>query len=180
MPITIPLLYLTRISIFILIFFLSGLTITSFADNKTQAYYYYLLAMNEKDPVLTENFLKKAINYDKKSLYLKKTLILFYLENRKLKEAETLAEKLCKEHPKDRDLNLFLAKVYLLENRPLRAASILEKYIEFSPKDETILSLLINIYFDQKDWDSALINLNKLLKIDENNFSDFSHSAFSI
>ena len=111
MPITIPLLYLTRISIFILIFFLLGLPITSFADNKTQAYYYYLLAMNEKNPVLAENFLKKAIDYDKKSLYLKKTLILFYLENRKLKEAETLAKKRLRSLSLGYSLQSFSAKV---------------------------------------------------------------------
>ncbi len=170
MPITIPLHYRIKISFVFIIFFLFIFPIKSFANNNALAYYYYLLSLNEKNSKLAENYLKKAIQYDPKSLYLKKKLVIFYLLNQKIKEAEKLASKLHKKFPYDKELNLLLAKIYLFENRPYKATSVLENILEKNPKDKNILSLLISIYLDQKDWNSAITNLDKLLKIYKNNY----------
>lgn len=143
----------------------------SFASNhKGLAYYYFLLALRQENPEKTEQYLKKAIKLDKKSLYLQKQLILYYLQNKKFKQAESLAKNLLSEYPDEKELTLILAKIYLFEDRPYKAANLLENLLEKEPKNEEILSLLINIYLEKKDWNSALSHLEKLLKIDPNNY----------
>lgn len=145
-------------------------TTLGYALNKEKAYYYFLLSLLEKDPTQAEVYLKKAIKIDKKSLYLKKSLILLYFQTKKLKEAETLAEELFSTYPKDKELGLILAKIYIINNRPYKAANILEQILEKDPKNEEILGLLLNIYLEKKDWDQALRVLNKLIELDEKNY----------
>ena len=155
--------------LFLFYLFLNFPLIIYAKKNDYLSYYYYLIALYEKDPQIKEEFLKKAIKCDETSLYLKKTLIYIYLENKKFDQAEKLAEDLYKKFPEDRDLTFWLAKIYLLEDRIYKAISILEKFLEKNPKDEKVLGLLISIYLKQKNWEPALTNLNKFIKLEPNN-----------
>ncbi len=163
----IPKPYLIKIKIcffiFLSLFFI--LTHPVQADSLERSYYFFLLSQiySENLEEAEEN-LKKALKYVKDSFFLKKNLLLIYLQNNKLKEAEKLGEELYKKNPYDRELNLLLGKYYLQKERPNRALQILEKYIENSPKDEGILSLLISIYLQQKEWDQALKKLGTLIE----------------
>ncbi|QER42021.1 tetratricopeptide repeat protein [Thermodesulfobacterium sp. TA1] len=173
MPNIIPWRFLKIFSVFLggIFVFQLFLPVYSFgSDHNGLAYYYFLLALRQENPEKAEKYLKKAIKLDKKNLYLQRQLVLFYIQNKKLKEAETLAEKLLLQHPNDKEINLFLAKIYLLGNRPYKAANLLENLLEKDPKNEEVLSLLISIYLEKKDWNAALSNLDKLLKIDSNNY----------
>lgn len=140
---------------------------TSWAKNDPyeRAYYYFLLSQ-----IFTENLeeveknLKKTIEIEKKSLFLKKMLLSLYIQTQNYKSAEKLGENLYQKDPSDRELIFLLSKLYLQQNRPNKAISYLERYLEINPKDNELLSFLISIYLQQKDWDQALIKLNQLQK----------------
>lgn len=146
-------------------------------SGKDKAYFYFLLSALEEDPKKAENYLKKAIKADKKSLYLKKSLVLLYFQTKRLKEAETLAEELYASHPQDQELGLILAKIYFINHRPYKAANILEQVLERDPKNEGVLGFLLNIYLEKKDWNQALRVLDKLTEIDEKNYTAWLFKA---
>ncbi|MFN4132303.1 MAG: tetratricopeptide repeat protein, partial [Caldimicrobium sp.] len=126
-------------------------------DSTEKAYYYFLLSQIFTDNLEeVEKNLKKAIELEKKSPFLKKMLLSLYIQTQKFKAAEKLGENLYQKDPLDRDLILLLSKLYLQQNRPNKAISYLENYLEKYPKDNELLSLLISIYLQQKDWDQAL------------------------
>lgn len=161
--------YLTKnkiYSFFLLLFLLfSAFPCLAKNDSTEKAYYYFLLSQIFTDNLEeVEKNLKKAIELEKKSPFLKKMLLSLYIQTQKFKAAEKLGENLYQKDPLDRDLILLLSKLYLQQNRPNKAISYLENYLEKYPKDNELLSLLISIYLQQKDWDQALARLNQLQK----------------
>lgn len=156
------------ISFLSLFFYFSSAEVSLAKNGDTQemAYYYFLLSQifpeNLKE---AETYLKRAIEYDKKSLFLKKMLLSLYLQMPDLKAAEKLGETLYQKIPNDREVIYYLSRLYLLQNRPQRAISTLEKYLEQNSKDTEMLSFLISIYLQQKEWDQALLKLEQMEKI---------------
>jgi predicted Zn-dependent protease len=150
----------------------------SLADSKEEAYYYFLLSqIVAKDSAEAEAYLQKAVKLERKSLYLKKVLMAYYLENKKLEEARDLGENLYKKNPYDKEIVWLLSRVYLQENRPNRAIMILEKYLEKEPKDQEILSFLISLFLQQREWDQALLKLDQLEKMHPQNYAIFLFKA---
>lgn len=161
--------YLTRNKLFfgiiLLLFLILAKPLLSASPNLERAYYYFLLSQVFTDNATdVEKNLKKALELSKDSLFLRKLLLAFYLQNNKLDEAENFGESLYKKNPYDRELVFLMSKLYLQQERPNRAMGVLEKYMEKNPRDDEILSFLISLYLQQKEWDLALAKLDALSK----------------
>lgn len=134
--------------------------------DREEAYYYFLLSqIVAKNATEMEFYLKKALEKEKKSIFLKKTLLNIYLHLQNYTQAEKLAKDLKPLALEDREVTLLIARLYLAQNKLDKASQILERFLEKNPKEETILSLLISIYLQQKKWDLALERLNSLSQL---------------
>lgn len=141
------------------------------AYSMEEAYFYFLLSqIVAEKPEEVEYYLKRAIERDKKSLFLKKTLFAFYLQQSNITSAEKLGKELIQRVPEDREVILLLVRLYLLQKRPSKAITALEKYLTKNPKDEQFLSILISIYLQEKEWDQALTKLEQLEKLHPDNY----------
>lgn len=90
-------------------YFYSPTSLLAKNSSYEEAYYYFLLsqALSKNYEEMEEN-LKKAIEKDKKSLFLKKMLLSVYLQTQNFKEAEKLGESLYTKIPEDRELVFFI------------------------------------------------------------------------
>jgi tetratricopeptide (TPR) repeat protein len=158
--------------------FVSSAGASKFYDNITKSYYYFLLSnISAKTPEEAVELLKKAIKANPGSLFLKRSLLVLYLQAGKFDEAENHGESLLKKYPEDKETVLLLSKAYLLKERSYKAISLLEKYLDKNPKDEEALSLLTSVYLQKKEWDLALASLEKLIKLDPNNHVAWLYKA---
>lgn len=112
-----------------------------------------------------ELYLKRALERDKKSIFLKKNLLNLYLHQQNFSQAEKLAKELKSYLTDDSEIAILTARLHLSQNRADMAIQALERYLEKNPKEEAILNLLISIYLQQKQWDQALEKLDRLNQI---------------
>ncbi|HFC97037.1 MAG TPA: tetratricopeptide repeat protein [Thermosulfurimonas dismutans] len=141
---------------------------TAQAGRRAEAYYHFLVAMRayqEGKLSLARKELYKVLQEDPRALYPRKLLIEIYGRLGQYEKAETLAHEALKQAPDDKDLLLLLARIYLSEKRPARAAVTLEKVLEKDPTNEEALGLLLSAYLTQHDLSGALSSLERLLKV---------------
>ncbi|MCS7199152.1 MAG: tetratricopeptide repeat protein [Caldimicrobium sp.] len=180
MPLFIPKLFLIKsknkipnllLFFIISIIFLLKTPYKAHSLNLEEAYYYFLLSQIVANfPEEVEFYLQKAIEKDKGSIFLKKSLLTLYLQQRNLSSAENLAKELLQKAPYDREINLMAVRIFLHQKRPKDAISIIENFLKKNPKDEHFLSILISIYLQEKEWDQALTKLEDLERIYPNNY----------
>ncbi len=126
-----------------------------YTDN---AYYHFLLAQqNRAGGHLDEAVLqiKKAVELDPSSLYLKKELAGLWSELKKAKEALAVLEEVIRQDPNDVDALLMMGHAQLALNHTDAATVAFEKAISKDAAREETYHTLGNLYIQKKDYRNA-------------------------
>ncbi len=132
-----------------------------------EAYYYYLVGeqfLLQGNLVSARKALERVVRCDPKALTPQKDLLKIYIQMRQYEKAISLAQKILKESPGDKDTLFLLARAYWFQQRPLRAAETLEKLLEKDPNNAEALSILTSIYLEQNKLEKAIKVLERLAK----------------
>jgi tetratricopeptide (TPR) repeat protein len=155
---------------FVVVFFSAGCTQNSFPKRKPafghslmhhqtdNRYYYFTEAqiqrrMGNLDKAVL--LLKKAIEMDPDSLYLKRELATVYLQNKEGENAIGVLEDILKEHPNDVKSLILYGGIQQVRKNSAEAINAYEKVIALDPKQEKVYSLLGGMYMDAGKLDQA-------------------------
>jgi tetratricopeptide (TPR) repeat protein len=155
---------------FVVVFFSAGCTQNSFPKRKPafghslmhhqtdNRYYYFTEAqiqrrMGNLDKAVL--LLKKAIEMDPDSLYLKRELATVYLQNKEGENAISVLEDILKEHPNDVRSLILYGGIQQVRKNTAEAINAYEKVIALDPKQEKVYSLLGGMYMDAGKLDQA-------------------------
>ncbi|MFO7754278.1 MAG: tetratricopeptide repeat protein [Desulfobacteraceae bacterium] len=121
-------------------------------------YYYYMLFrthVGEENFHKGEEALKKAIENDPGSKYLKKEMIRLYLTMEKPEMAAAVAETLAEKRPEDTEALKILAKLKLTLDKQEEAEKIYQKIIHIDPEDKDAYLTLGNFYMKAENYSEA-------------------------
>ena len=155
---------------FVVVFFSAGCTQNSTPKRKPafghslmhhqtdNRYYYFTEAqiqrrMGNLDKAVV--LLKKAIEMDPDSLYLKRELATVYLQNKEGENAIGVLEDILKEHPNDVKSLILYGGIQQVRKNTAEAINAYEKVIALDPKQEKVYSLLGGMYLDAGKLDEA-------------------------
>ena len=155
---------------FVVVFFSAGCTQNSTPKRKPafghslmhhqtdNRYYYFTEAqiqrrMGNLDKSVV--LLKKAIEMDPDSLYLKRELATVYLQNKEGENAIGVLEDILKEHPNDVKSLILYGGIQQVRKNNTEAINAYEKVIALDPKQEKVYSLLGGMYLDAGKLDQA-------------------------
>ncbi|MCF8045476.1 MAG: tetratricopeptide repeat protein [Desulfarculaceae bacterium] len=113
------------------------------------SYYYYMrfrTHADREDYEKAEKTLKKAIEIDPDSKYLKKEMIRLYLTMDQSEMAVATAQELVGKRPHDTDALKILAKLKLTLDKQEEAENIYQKIIDLAPDDKDSYLTLGNLY----------------------------------
>jgi len=71
-----------------------------------------------------------------------------------------------------------LARIYLIQNQPDKAEALLLGAHQRKPESISLLGLLVQFYSDKKDYKNAIVQMEKLVLLDKENFSYRTSLAF--
>jgi tetratricopeptide (TPR) repeat protein len=125
------------------------------SDNR---YYYFTEAqvqrrMGNLDKAIV--LLKKAIEMDPDSLYLKRELATVYLQNKEDGNAIGVLEDILKEHPNDVKALILYGGIQQVQKNTEEAINAYEKVLVQDPKQKKVYSLLGGLYLDAGKLDEA-------------------------
>jgi tetratricopeptide (TPR) repeat protein len=156
---------------FVFVFFSSGCTQNSFPKRKPayghslmpqsdNRYYYFTEAqiqrrMGNLDKAIVLLKLKKAIEMDPDSLYLKRELATVYLQSKEDDNAIGVLEDILKEHPNDVRSLILYGGIQQVRKNTEEAINAYEKVIAQDPKQKKVYSLLGGLYLDAGKLDQA-------------------------
>jgi tetratricopeptide (TPR) repeat protein len=120
----------------------------------------------KQDPVYGQAYWKLALNYD----YLGNTELF----KKNLEKALTLSDRFSL---RERYLIQGYSD-YRLEESSVKAIESYKKLLQLYPNDETGLSYLGSIYRNMEEWDAAIEQFEKILKINQRNMLAYENLAF--
>ena len=127
-------------------------------DRPENSYYYFTDAeIQIKQGNLTEGIelLKKAIEKDPDSLFLKRELATVYLQNKDDENALLVLEKIIKDHPADVRSLIIYGGIKQMRQETDAAIDAYEKVIAADPKQEKVYALLGGLYMEAGKLDQA-------------------------
>ncbi len=133
------------------------------------SYYYYMESqLQEKKGDIDKAIrsLKKAIQTNPDSLYLRKELAIFYLQLKESKKALDVLKKIIDKDPENIEALILYGKIEQALDNVADAKSAYKKIISVDPKKENIYLLLGGLYLREKKLEAALRTYKKLV----NNF----------
>lgn len=138
------------------------------------AYQYYHQGQFQQAAVLLEKLFNETKDDTYFELYLNSLLRL-----KKFDEAERLAKKLIRQHPKNFEYNISLARVYQESGQTEAASKLYLQIISNLPADETKIREIANYFYSFQAYDlaiSAFLQGRKLL----NDIRPFTYELLSI
>jgi tetratricopeptide (TPR) repeat protein len=135
-------------------------------DTGSPHYYYMLSQLNNKKSELPEAIylLKKAIDKDPESIFLKKELINLYLELENFDSAIEYAEEILKTNPDNVDILFTLAMLKIKKDKNKEAKKIYNKILELEPENKNIYLLLGKIYNKENNSDKSFKLYSKMIE----------------
>lgn len=121
-------------------------------------YYYYTAAQFQKNngnPEASIALMKKAIEKDQESSYLKMELALLYLQLGDYQLALPVAEKIIEKEPEHVEALIMIGSIHQHKKQFAKAEEAYEKVIDLDPARERIFLILGSLYMDEKRWDDA-------------------------
>jgi tetratricopeptide (TPR) repeat protein len=155
--------------ILVVVFFSGGCTTASnlktpspldrpIIDRPENQYYYFTEAQVERKKgnlAKSVELLKKAIELDPDSLYLKRELATVYLQNKDDENAINVLEGIIKEHPDDVKSLIIYGGIKQVHKDTQAAIDAYEKVIAEDPQQEKVYALLGGLYIEAGKLDQA-------------------------
>ena len=139
--------------------------ITEFPSDDATAYYYYTksaIHRQRREYGLAIEALLKAVKKDPNSFFLKKELILLYLNNEETNKALDVAKSMTEQYPRNTEGLMMLAKLKEQLNQKDDAREIYQKILQMEPDRENVYFVLGNIYMENENIDEAFIIFSKM------------------
>jgi tetratricopeptide (TPR) repeat protein len=137
-------------------------------------YFYFLAAQGERRVGKTDKailLLRKAIEIDPESAYLRRELATVYLQNKEEDKALGALSDLLAGHPDDIKALILYGGVQQLKKNSAEAIRTYEKVIRLDPSQEKIYTLLGGLYLEQKDTVNAEQTMSRLIAKFPNSFA---------
>ncbi|MFY9704986.1 MAG: tetratricopeptide repeat protein, partial [Desulfobacterales bacterium] len=129
------------------------------SDRPENAYFYYTeaeLAQQNGDREQAVLLLRKAIEMDPTSVYLKRELAVEYVQQKDFQKALAVAEDILNSHPDDVETLIIYGRIKQGQNQLDQASRTYEKVIALDKKQQEIYLLLGGIYLQKEQYDDAL------------------------
>jgi tetratricopeptide (TPR) repeat protein len=153
----------------VVVFFSAGCTQRSsqkmkpaFGDSRIHesdnGYYYFTEAQIQRRSGNLDQavvLLKKAIQMDSESLYLRRELATVYLQNKEIENAIGVLEDIIKEHPNDVKSLILYAGIQQVRKNNDEAMNAYERIIAQDPQQEKVYTLLGSLYLEAGKLDQA-------------------------
>jgi len=145
----------------------SGPGDTGLEANDLSASFFYLksrrhLSQGELDQA--ETALKKAIEKDTRSSFLKQDLIRVYHQQKKADQALALAKVLVEDDPENVDNLIILVRLQKGDRTDPEFQSLLKKIIRLDPENKETYLRLGRIYMDNEELDQAMALFTQMVK----------------
>ena len=164
--------------ILVVVFFIGGCTTASnlktpsplgrpIIDRPENQYYYFTEAQVERKKgnlAKSVELLKKAIELDPDSLYLKRELATVYLQNKDDENAINVLEGIIKEHPDDVKSLIIYGGIKQVHKDTQAAIDAYEKVIAEDPQQEKVYALLGGLYIEAGKLDQAERVFNQMIE----------------
>ena len=127
-------------------------------EEMKSSYYYYMLFQTHagrEEYEKAEEALKKAVEIDPDSKYLKKEMIRLYLTMDQSEMAIATARELVDKRPQDTEALKILAKLNLTLDKQEEAENIYQKIIDLAPDDKDSYLTLGNLYMKTEKYSEA-------------------------
>jgi predicted Zn-dependent protease len=137
----------------------SGAGQTALSDRSENAYFYYTeaqLAQQNGDREKAVHLLRKAVELDPTSVYLKRELAVEYIHQKDLQNALAVVEEILKSHPDDVETLIVYGRIKQGQNQLDQAGQAYEKVIALDKNQQEIYLLLGGIYLQKEQYDDAL------------------------
>jgi len=134
----------------------------------TNPYYYYTaaqLSAQSGDINQAIEYLKKSIEADPKSDFLKRELVHLYLRQRDIPAAMQIVEQHLKVHPDDLDMLVLYGRIKQNQNQIHQAQLAYQKVIEKDPLRKNVYLMLGSLLMDRKKLPEALKIYEKLIQV---------------
>ena len=129
------------------------------------SYYYYMIFQSlagREDYAKAEKALKKAVEIDPDSKYLKKEMVRLYLTMEQSDMAVATAQKLVDKRPEDTEALKMLARLKLTLEKQKEAEDIFRKIIDLDPADKDSYLALGNLYMKTEKHSEAFTLYTKM------------------
>lgn len=138
------------------------------------AYYEFSIILSVvNDLKAAESYAQKAYDIDPNNKWYQAQLITIIKAKGDLKKAVLLIEDLLKKHPDDYNSYIELNDTYLKLNLPEKALNTLERFEEKFGYSDALMSEKNRIHIARGDYASARLEVQKLIKMDPENMSNF-------
>lgn len=129
-------------------------------------YYYFMQAQSARrsgqlDKAIT--LMRKAIEHDEASLYLRRELATLYLQNKEDSLAVEVLEDVLDRDPDDVKSLIIYGGVQQVRKENEAAQKAYEKVLRLDQKNDRVYALLASLYLAQNDTDNAERVLNEML-----------------
>lgn len=137
------------------------------SSRSENAYFYYTeaqLAQQNGDREQAVLLLRKAVEMDPTSVYLKRELAVVYVQQKDLQNALAVAEDILNSHPDDVETLIVYGRIKQGQNQLDQAGRAYEKVIALDKKQQEIYLLLGGIYLQKEQYDDALRVFEELVR----------------
>ena len=144
-------------------------TENSFPENR---YFYFTesqILRKRGDTGLAIEYMKRAVDLDPQSLFLKGELVNLYLQQKENEKALAIVEEIIKKDPENIGALIMFGRIKHSLRQTDDAKKAYEKIIAESPKQQNIYLLLGSLYIEEGNLDKAIAVFEKLAA----NFPDF-------
>ena len=137
----------------------------SLREMPDNAYYYFLAAQRQRQAGKADQsilFIRKAIELDPDSAYLRRELATVHLQNKEEENALAVIEELLNRAPDDVRGLILYGGIKQFRKDQAGAIQAYEKVVRLDPSQEKIFSLLAGIYLEADDLSNAERTLGEL------------------
>jgi tetratricopeptide (TPR) repeat protein len=130
------------------------------------SYYLFMgaeMAKKQGDLNAAIELMRRAMEKDPASLYLKKELAILYLHKKEYDKALDVVDRILEQTPDSVDALLMSATIRRTMDKTADVSAIYEKVLEIDPDLENVYQLLGKLYFTAGDMDSAFRVYDKLV-----------------
>ncbi len=128
------------------------------SDDSLNSYYLFLESQIQKNEGRISNavmLLKKAVEQDPGSIFLKKELAVLYLHQEDNEKALQVVEDILKQDPDSVDALILAATIQKTLNKDADTKQIYERVLKNDPQRKNVYKLLGKLYLDEGDLDNA-------------------------
>lgn len=137
------------------------------------SYFYYLCGRHAELEAKFDEALEayeKALICDPSAERVQRKIPLLLLRLDRFNEAVSHLESFIKDHPREKESRMLLAKVYLRQGKFLESSALYRKVHQLYPDDSTVLLLLSELYLTWNKPELAKVTLERTLAIDSQSY----------